>query len=178
MAIARYYVQPVEVAIPSLDRLGRPRHWNHVRDVIVFRQQSAPHLYQVKDINEPTTDIRRVNALCSEYAQGRGWKYSVVRPKSIPPQVAQNAKFLMGFLKPRMGFEAIIPKVIARMNFMGSTTIDELSRGFQGLAHPLLVLPVIYHLIATGVLKVKVHAPIDECSEIRVASGTVGKNLS
>lgn len=174
----RYYVQPVEVAIPSLDRFGRLYQWNHVPDVLVFRQESAPHLYQVKDISELPDEKTRVNVCCTQYAEDREWKYSVVRPRTIPTQVAQNAKLLMGFLKPRMGFESLIPQVIERMRFKGSTTIDELSRGFQGQAHPLLVLPVIYHLITIGVLEIKVHEPVNEFSTIRLFSREAGKNLS
>ncbi|MFB5192246.1 TnsA endonuclease C-terminal domain-containing protein [Alicyclobacillus fastidiosus] len=171
----RYYTQPVEIPVPYLDKHGKPCNWIHVPDVLVFRQENVPHLYQVKDLSaEPSEKDQRVNTYCTKYALERGWAYSVVHPKSIPSVVAQNAKFLMGFLQPRMGFETLIPEVVSRLAFLRSAAIEELSRGFQGKAHPLQVLPVIYHLIANGTFVTNINDGINEFSEVRLASGQNG----
>ncbi|KRW91208.1 hypothetical protein SD51_10155 [Alicyclobacillus tengchongensis] len=167
----RYYVQPVEVPIPYLDKHGKPRHWTHVPDVLVFRQQYEPHLYQVKEPSAvPSEKDQRVDAYCRKYAHQRGWAYNVVHPKSIPSVVARNAKLLMGFLRPRMGFETLIPEVVSRLAFLRTSTIEELSRSFQGKAHPWQVLPVIYHLIAKGTFVADINEEINEFSEVMVRS--------
>lgn len=170
--IIRYYVQPVQITIPYFDKNNRPSNWLHVPDVLVFHQKFEPHLYQVKDLTfEPSEKDDRVNFYCSKYASEKGWLYNVVYPKSIPYEVAQNAKFLMGFLQPRIEFETLIPELISRLKFLQITTIEELSKGFQGKAHPLQILPIIYHLIAKNIFVTNIKEKISEYSEIKVVSG-------
>ncbi|MCL6626411.1 MAG: TnsA endonuclease N-terminal domain-containing protein [Alicyclobacillus shizuokensis] len=166
--VVRYYVQPVEIPILFVDSQGRRRHWIHVPDVLVFRQGSIPHLYQVKEASEDTSErLERVNACCLQFARERGWDYSVIRPKTIPDVVQKNAKFLFGFLQPKPHFERLLPEVVSRLAILHSSSIAELAKSFRPKAHPVQVLPVIYHLIAVGVFSVDVRERIDEWSEVR-----------
>lgn len=166
----RYYVQPVEVPIPYLDHDGRPAHWDHVPDVLVFRQGFAPHLYQIKDASGDLTEKdERVNAINARYAGELGWGYSIVQPKTVPQVVAQNAKLLMGFMKSRLGYDNLLPELISRLKTLKTSTAIELAKSFQPQHHPFQVLPAIYHLVATGVFTVDINHPISELTTVRIA---------
>lgn len=167
----RYYVQPVEVPIPGTNKHGKPSFWPHVSDVLVFREHHVPHLFQVKESTTEVSNAKQiVDEYCKIYAFEKGWQYSVVYPKSIPVVVARNAKFLMGFLKARKGFDALIPELISRLTFLHSSKIHELARGFQGNMHPLQVLPIIYHLTANGTFAIDINEELNQFSEVMIRS--------
>ncbi|MBG9798009.1 hypothetical protein O0555_14365 [Brevibacillus laterosporus] len=48
----RYYVRPIEIKIPYINQKGNKKYWNHVPDGLVFRENSAPLLYQIKESPE------------------------------------------------------------------------------------------------------------------------------
>jgi hypothetical protein len=43
-AVVRYYVQPIEIQMQSLNFEGQTRQWKHIPDVLVYRQGYKPLL--------------------------------------------------------------------------------------------------------------------------------------
>ncbi|MGG0934513.1 hypothetical protein ABHN11_00060 [Brevibacillus centrosporus] len=171
--IVRYYVQPVRIHVPYTDDFGNLKSWVHVPDVLVFREGSIPLLYQTKvSPNDSDKKLKIIDKACERYALSRGWDYSVIYPKSLPKVVSRNIDLLAGFTKARKWFDSYSPQVISKLRFIGQASITELSQSFIPQYDPLLVLPVIYHLIATGSLWVNVNEPITEYSIVRILSDT------
>lgn len=169
----RYYVQPVQIHVPYTDDVGNLKSWLHVSDVLVFREGSIPHLYQIKESpNNSDKKLKIINKACEKYAASRGWGYTVIYPKSLPKVVSMNIDLLAGFTKTRKWFHSYSPQVISKLRFVGEASITELSQSFIPQYDPLLVLPVIYHLIATGYLWVNIDEPITEYSTVRILSET------
>lgn len=79
-----------------------------------------------------------------------------------------NIKFLQGAIRKRKRFDEWIPEIIYRVEHMENITIDELASSFSPKANPLLVMPAIYHLIATGILQINITKEIDQYSEVRL----------
>ncbi|WP_339205256.1 hypothetical protein MHH56_29890 [Paenibacillus sp. FSL K6-3182] len=167
--VARYYVQPVRIHIPYSDNNGNLKSWLHVPDVLVFRDGFVPHLYQIKHSpNDSSEKLKIINKACEVYANSRSWEYSVIYPKSLPKLVSRNIEFLAGFTKTRKWFDSYAPVVMSRLRLIGQTSIAELSQSFIPQYDPLLVLPVIYHLIAKGNLWININEPINEYSIVRI----------
>lgn len=169
----RYYVQPVRIHVPYRDDFGNLKSWVHVPDVLVFREGSVPHLYQTKNSPDGSNEkLKIIDKACERYASSRGWDYSVIYPKSLPKIVSRNIDLLAGFTKTRKWFDSYSPQVISKIRFLGQASIMELSQSFIPHYDPLLVLPVIYHLVAKGYLWVNVNEPINEYSMVRISSET------
>lgn len=169
----RYYVQPVRIHVPYTDDFGNLKSWVHVPDVLVFREGAIPHLYQTKDSPDDTNEkLKIIDKACEKFAASRGWNYTVIYPKSLPKVVSRNIDLLAGFTKTRKWFDSYSPLVISKLRFLGESSITELSQSFIPQYDPLLVLPVIYHLVATGSLWVNVNEPITEYSMVRISSDT------
>lgn len=80
----RYYVQPIEVKIPLKKLNSQRQFWIHVPDVLVFRNDYKPLLYQIKeepgDLGER---FRQCNDYCERYGAQKGWEYDVIHPKTF-----------------------------------------------------------------------------------------------
>ncbi|WP_205628725.1 hypothetical protein, partial [Acinetobacter baumannii] len=63
-----------------------------------------------------------------------------------------NVLFLWNYIKPRKNFEILIPEIIHKLNFIQQSTVNEVARSFSARIDFRLVLPVVYHMICTGVL--------------------------
>ncbi|WP_419878231.1 hypothetical protein [Brevibacillus centrosporus] len=171
--IVRYYVQPVLIQVPYIDDYGTLKNWPHVPDVLVFREGSVPHLFQTKHSPDDSSEkLKIIDKACGKYAASRGWEYSVIYPKSLPKLVSRNIDFLAGFTKTRKWYDSYSPKVMSRLRLVGQASITELSQSFIPQYDPLLVLPVVYHLIARGFLWININEPINEFSIVRIANET------
>lgn len=171
--IVRYYVQPVCIHVPYSGDYGNLNIFSHVPDVLVFREGSVPNLFQIKSSPEDSSEeLEIINKACGKYAASRGWEYSVIYPKSLPKLVSRNIDFLAGFTKTRKWFDSYSPKVMSRLRLVGQASITELSQSFIPQYDPLLVLPVVYHLIARGFLWININEPINEFSIVRIANET------
>ncbi|HEY2492284.1 MAG TPA: TnsA endonuclease N-terminal domain-containing protein [Paenibacillus sp.] len=167
--VKRYYVQPVEVPIPVGDKKSEDKFWMHVPDVLVFRQGSIPLLYQVKS-EENSDDLRLQvkNHYCELYADRNNWKYHVIYPKTLPPTLQRNIRFLKGFLKERYYYDKWRQITIHRLSILGNTTIQSLSESLKDHTDPLLIKPLIFHLIAHGFINLDVQREINSRSEIHL----------
>ncbi len=166
----RYYVQPVKISIKQVDDAGRINNWIHVPDVLVFRNESKPMLFQIKDSpDEVPQNAYIINRKCSSYSEENGWSYSVIYPKQMPKVVLTNLKLLSGFTRKRSYYKTLVPEIIYKINYMNNIRIIELAKSFSSQVNPLMVLPAIYHLIAIGVFKADIYLPIDENSIVSIA---------
>ncbi|MBU3198155.1 TnsA endonuclease N-terminal domain-containing protein [Clostridium estertheticum] len=105
----RYYIQPSEINISCLDNVGNKKNWVHIPDVLVFRQDSLPVLYQVKDPrSKESNKIEIINRACAKYVENKSWQYKVVYPKKLPEKLITNIRFLFGFIKSRKYYLFII----------------------------------------------------------------------
>jgi hypothetical protein len=142
-----------------------------VPDVLVFRQGNSPGLYEVKaSPDKLPKNFSRTKARCIQFAEERGWRYKVIYPKQMPKDITYNLNFLVGYLKKRIGFDHWIPDVIDRLQYMQPCAIDEHAETFRAKVNPVFVLPVIYHLLAKGVLSSNVNRKIDQYSEVCIAT--------
>lgn len=166
-AVIRYYVQPINITVPFIDKQGNKKSWSHVPDVLVFRNSSVPLLYQIKEKKTAkTVTFEKCNQLCAKYAMDHGWRYSVTYPKVLPKIIQTNINLLEGFIKKRRNTDQWIPHLVKRLNQLGKSSIIDLAFEFSHRVDPLHVLPIVYHLIATGVFSVNLHERITENSEI------------
>ncbi|GCD11316.1 hypothetical protein [Clostridium tagluense] len=171
-AVQRYYVQPIFIEIPCLDKYGVKKVWNHVSDVLVFREGISPQLLQIKDkpseaLNDGKNKI--INNACLNYAKNRNWSYDVIYPKQLSENVLSNIKFLIGFRKVRKEYGQLTSKLILKLSQLKKSTIIDLSKVFEPDINSLYVLPIIYHIIAKGNFIVNVNLPISQFSEVEVA---------
>lgn len=166
--VERYYVQPVEIEIPYLSGDGDRKGWIHIPDVLVFGNGFKPMIFQIKETPQESKKHDFINKICQEYSAKRQWEYKVIYPKKLPQTILYNIKFLQGAIRKRKGFDEWIPEIIYRVEHMENITIDELASSFSPKANPLLVMPAIYHLIATGILQINITKEIDQYSEVRL----------
>ncbi|QIC07169.1 hypothetical protein GOP56_17140 [Brevibacillus sp. 7WMA2] len=163
----RYYVQPIEVPIKYLDDQGDVKEWLHVPDVLVFRQGSVPHLYQIKESPEQTNKkFELCNQKCQQLSKARNWKYSVIYPKKLPDNITRNLKFLTPYLKKRTTYDKWIDEIILKLSTMRNSTILDLALSFSAKTDFRYILPIIYHLIASGVIYSNIQEVLNESSVI------------
>lgn len=148
--VVRYYVQPIEIQVPYIDKNGIKKAWNHHPDVLVFRQGSCPHLFQIKNTKELILNQKHevIDKTCLRYAYSQGWMYYTVHPKEMSETVLTNIKFLSGFLKKRNGYDSIIPELINKIESDNILNIAELVQKSNLGVDSYQLLPAVYHLIA------------------------------
>lgn len=164
--VVRYYPQPVEVPTTSVNKDLIIRKTAHVPDTLIFRQGSVPLLFQVKGGDTFIEQSPHIYSACIEYCRERKWRYSIVRPKTLPKVVKDNILFIMHYRNPRPGFNMWIPEVLKKSEFFNNPTIIYLAKSFMSKADYRDILPVIYHLIFLGKLKVNICEPLNEHSVV------------
>ncbi|OCT16708.1 hypothetical protein A8709_08555 [Paenibacillus pectinilyticus] len=169
--VQRYYVQPVEVGMRYLDSEGQKKEWQHVPDVLVFRQGYSPLLYQIKESpDDHTKTFERCNRQCNTYAENKGWKYSVIYPKTLPGIVQSNINMLHGFLKKRKTYEFWQDQILLKLEYLQECTVIDLARSFSSSVDFRVILPIIYHLIASGSLTYNISKPLSENLLVKVGN--------
>jgi hypothetical protein len=169
--VCRYYVQPVEVGMRHLDSEGQKKEWQHVPDVLVFRQGYNPQLYQIKESpDDRTKTFERCNKRCHDYAEDQGWRYSVIYPKTLPDVIQANINLLHGFLKKRKTYDYWQDQILIKIQYLQECTILDLARSFSSNVDFRVILPVIYHLIASGYLTYNISKPIGENQTVKIGN--------
>ncbi len=165
--VIRYYVQPIRVPMKTDDD-----EWYHVPDVLVFRQEYCPLLYQIKESEKDNLDPKTVlcNTECEAIAIAYGWNYNVVFPKSLPKPLPRNINLMAGYLRMRTYYSDWHDQVINRLRNIGPCTVDQLSFSFIDSVDPLHIKPLVFHLIAKGIFLVDVTKTINSVSIININS--------
>ncbi|MDC3414772.1 hypothetical protein [Terrihalobacillus insolitus] len=163
-----YYVQPLEIEIPFIKKDGDISRWVHVPDALVFGEGIKPTIVQIKEAPSESEKHQIINQACDRYASNKGWNYQVIYPKKLPKTVLYNINYLNGSLKKQKRFEEWIPEIIYRLKVLGESTVYELSQTFSTKVNPLMIMPVIYHLIASGKFHIDITKKIDENSVIKI----------
>jgi hypothetical protein len=166
--ILRYYEQPVEVPIPKFNKDLTPGYWVHIPDVLVFRQGSKPMLFQIKGGNFISDEDENVKKACEQYAEKRGWIYSLVRPKAMPEIIKSNLLFLNIYMRPRPRYSLWSEELLLRLKYAKETTIIDLAKSFSAKVDFREILPLIYHLIAKGEVRTDINLEINEKSIIHL----------
>jgi hypothetical protein len=167
----RYYEQPVFVATQKQTKGLLLKDKGHVPDVLTFREGSRPHLYQLKGGNSFIEQNPMLYAACMKYALEQGWDYSVVHPKiMIPANMIYNIEFLINFLEPRYYYNDWLPEMHYRIGLLKKTEIYCLAKSFEPKIDHRYILPIIYHLIAIGILITDISKKIDHKSEVSLGS--------
>lgn len=173
----RYYEQSVEVPLKKLTKDFILKEDVHVPDVLNFREGSRPHLYQIKGGNKEITQDPKLFQICSDYALKEGWDYTVVNPKTtIPRIVKENILNLVNYLRPREYYNDLIPEIKQRLEFFQSIEVLRLAKSFEPKIDYRYVLPLIFHLIATGVLMADLSKNVDSTSHVSL--GTLYNEIS
>lgn len=167
----RYYEQPVRVPMQNLTKDFVMKNNEHVPDVLLFRDGSRPHLFQIKGGNDFIQQNPIIYKACMRYALEKGWDYSVVHPKiMIPTTIKNNIGFLINYLEPRYYFDNWLPELLYRMEHLKRTDIYRLAKTFEPKIDHRHILPIIYHLVSTGLLKTNISKKIDHKSEVSFGS--------
>ncbi|WP_025693121.1 PDDEXK family nuclease [Paenibacillus zanthoxyli] len=161
--VIRYYVQPIEVPIYD----GK-EEWIHIPDVLVFKQRFNPLLYQVKLEPEetPNEHVEICNRYCRAYVLEENWEYHVIYPKELPETLSYNLRLLKGFLKERKYYPQWCESINYRLCCIESCSIENLASTFTDAIDPLLIKPLIFHLIAKGTFLTDVNEKITSQSII------------
>lgn len=154
----RYYVQPVEVPVFVMEG-GEIKSYYHIPDVLVFREGTAPTLYQIKAKELKEQDRNYIsfqihNKACEKYAFDRNWNYSVIYPRSTDKIVIENIKNLARYTKMRKHHIEAIPQLVYKLLLMEKCTINQLVSSFDSLYDRKYIIPHIYYLIATDQIRV------------------------
>lgn len=154
-----------------LNKDGDLKQWFHVPDVLIFRQGSVPHLYQIKNSPDIETEIFKLcTSRCEKLAFSQKWKYSVIYPKALPEVVVRNLKFLNPYLKKRKSYSQWVDQVMNKLFYLQSSSVLDLARSFTASVDFRYILPVVYHLIATGVFNVNLQKTINEHSLVTLGN--------
>lgn len=165
----RYYVQPVEIEIPFYNKERDLCSWPHIPDVLVFRSQKQPCLFQIKASRDDVSQIDHINKCCKRHADQQGWTYRVVYPKELTNDFRYNLNFLMSFTRKSPYYQEFIDEILDKLTFYQSIPIDELAASFRMKINPMFLLPVIYFLIGRGDIKADFHQKITTQSKISLA---------
>lgn len=169
--IIRYYEQPVKVPLIKLTEDYELKKKVHVPDVLTFRQGSRPDLFQIKGGNKIVEQTPSLRHACSEYAKQQGWNYSVVNPKvTIPDVIIDNILTLINYLRPRDYFSNLIPELMRRVEYINKVEVIRLAKSFEPKVDYRFVLPLIFHLIATGNLFTDINKKVDSTSDVTKGS--------
>ena len=167
----RYYAQPVQVQIPFITKEGERGTWPHTPDVLFFRQGLKPYLIQIK---ESPADITPKVELCNkhsrQFAEENGWGYSVVYPKMMPEVIKKNLEFLMGCIKVRQNYEEWIGSLLSRIKDLEKVIVEDVSLSFKYHGSPMFLNPIVFHLIAIGLLSTNLSQPLSSGSEVWLAN--------
>ncbi|AWX53866.1 hypothetical protein AB432_001745 [Brevibacillus brevis] len=150
-ASVRYYDQPINVhkAMVSCSRCTR------------ISSRLSSHLYQIKNSPDMETEIFKLcNSRCEKLAFSQNWKYSVIYPKTLPEVVVRNLKFLNPYLKKRKSYSQWVDQVINNLSYLETSSVLDIARSFTASVDFRYILPVVYHLIATGVFNVNLQKTI------------------
>jgi hypothetical protein len=154
-----------------LNKDGDLMQWFHVPDVLVYRQGSVPHLYQIKHSPGFESEIFKLcNNRCEIFAASQNWKYSVIYPKTLPEVVVRNLKFLNPYLKKRNSYSQWTDQVINKLCYLEASSVLDLARSFAASVDFRFILPVVYHLIATGVFSVNFQKTINEHTLVTIGN--------
>ncbi|MEC0105357.1 hypothetical protein P4H27_00225 [Paenibacillus taichungensis] len=174
----RYYVQPLEVPIPFINKKGEKKYWLHVPDVLVFRNGYQPLLYQIK---EAPDDVGKTFQTCNEYCRKlvnlKSWKYDVIYPKTLPKTVLSNLQILQGYLRERNQYSLIRKDVMFNLMLNGPISIEKLSYCFPSHS-PADVKPFLFHLIATGEVEINITIPLSQHTEIELKGRTMDYSIN
>lgn len=164
----RFYPQPVIIELSGKRLNAKTRV--HVPDVLGFRQGSIPHLFQVKGGDVFIEQKPEIYDACLKYANFKGWRYSVVRPKIIPSTVKRNLQLLVHYKYSRPYYPLYNEEILKKVGFLPYITVDDLSKSFKAKADYRDILPIIYHLIFLGKLQVDILKPIGLQSELMIGN--------
>lgn len=169
--VVRYYEQPVEIPVRFLGHNGVLERWIHVPDVLVFREGSVPWLVQIKEPDpelEGNASFSKLQEVCGEYAQSKGWKYSVIFPKNLPVQLLRNIKLLVNFLHLNNVSADLINRIKTYLDIRPFSTVLELSELYQPDYRSHEAIPVIFHMIAKGMLATDLTVPVTSLSTVTI----------
>lgn len=173
----RYYEQSVTVPYEKLTKDFVLMKKEHISDVLVFREGRRPHLFQIKGGDKLVEQSPSIFKACMKYAAERGWDYTIVHPKiSIPLVIRNNIEFLINYLQPRFYYNDWLPELTYRLEHFKNIDIYRLAKSFEPKIDHRHILPIIYHLIATGMLKTDLTKKVDHTSF--VTFGSVDEEIS
>ncbi|OPH56194.1 hypothetical protein BC351_28925 [Paenibacillus ferrarius] len=169
----RYYVQPVEVPIPILSKIGDKKFWQHVPDVLVFRNGSKPLLYQIKEApGDLGEKFLRCNQRCELMAKEQNWQYDVIYPKRIPEVVLENITYLHGYLRHRKYYEYLIDDAIFKVKLGQPMLVNELAQSFYPAFNQSEARPLTFHLLAKGLIHTNILEKITGDSVIHIPANS------
>ncbi|MFC6665877.1 TnsA endonuclease N-terminal domain-containing protein [Deinococcus radiopugnans] len=158
-AVETFSPQPVLLTYQGSN--GRKK--KYVPDVLVTYTDRRPHgLFEVKyaaDLLADPSEFRLKFRAAREYARCEGWTFGTVTEKSIRQQRLKNITFLRPFLDPGRVFAARDRQMLlCQFTVIGLTPrqlLADLSLEEKGR-----LLPVLWHLVAAGVILLDMDQPL------------------
>lgn len=160
--------QPVRIPVKHKDRRAVP----YVPDLLVHYRPSAtgkqrkPLLAEVKKRSDLETNKDKYAAkfeAAAHFAAERGWEFRTVCDAEIRVPSLPNLKFLSEYrlISPEPNAAALVLDAIERTK-SGTTVLSLLDRICQTDTERLMVIPVIWHLVATSSLSIDLNTPITD----------------
>ena len=183
------FERPTE-SIPWKDKAGKMR-W-YTPDVIVRfkppddKEKARVVIYEVKpDFDEeadtPASRLPRHEddeenelkwAAAERWAEGRGWKFEVVRSTKIRGSYLQNAKFLVKYVERQYPDKAA-DRLLSILGTQGPMALQDLmKRAEPDRIQRAAIYPTLYVLIVRGKIDVDLSLPLSKSSTLKVRDET------
>lgn len=141
--------------VPDLLIRYRPSTSGKLRKPVLVEVKSQGDLEKNKDKYAPKF------AAAKKFAAERGWEFRVITDREIRTPRLPNLKFLREYrlIEPDV---AVIKRVVAAIRTKGGKAEVQalLEETFRSDTERLRLLPVIWHLVATGILQVDLEQPV------------------
>jgi len=158
--VVRISPQPVRLQY----RLDGGRSRLYTPDVLVHYQGGQrPGLFEVKyvsEIREKRDHFRRLFPVVRDYARDRGWTFTLMTEKSLRGVLLDNTRFLLPFRDPGRVWshgvrDELLSRLQTRVDFTPQTLLATVAQERRAE-----LLPLLWHLVATGQVMVNMHLPL------------------
>ena len=135
---------------------------SHVPDILLLTSDGGATVVDVKSpAKREDPDVRAVMEWTRRTVGLRGWGFEDWY--GAPPRLLGNVRFLARYRRRTVIDESLIPAVLHAA--VGGAAITDLERAVPQAA-PVLVRPVVLHLLWTGELTVDLSRPLDGLSAV------------
>ena len=160
-AVAGLAAQPFLLAAADGSRIRR-----HVPGLLLVGADGGVTVVDVKPrcrVADPAVEARL--AWTREVRAGRGWGFGAW--SGADPRLLANVRFLAGYRRKAFIAADLIPLVLDVA--AGRPPVGAIERELSGQHPPVLVRPVVLHLLRTGRLQADLACPLSADTPVRLA---------
>ena len=165
-AVAGLAAQPFLLAGADGGRVRR-----HVPDLLLVGADGGVTVVDVKApsrMADPAVEAQF--AWTQKVCAGRGWGFEAW--SGADPRLLANVRFLAGYRRRMLIAADLIPVVLGIAS--GQPSVAAIERALSGQHPPVLVRPVVLHLLWTGQLQADLTGPLSVDTPVRLAEAVAG----